>query len=488
MNAATLFTSCQARRLNEFLTTFTYLLAMSGLVSLAPRKTKLSRRVATIGAGHVGLVTAACFAELGHTVVCMDIDAYRIAEINRGCLPFHEPELDALINKHRGNGLTFTSGYEEALSGAEFVFLAVATPTTAFGSPDLQYVRAAARAVARVCGDQRPILVSKSTAPVGISETLESILAAEANGHGPLEVVANPEFLREGTAVRDFLWPDRVVIGSASEEASAEVASLYEPLECPIILTEIKTAEMVKYASNAFLATKISFINEIAEICEKVGADVRQVALGMGMDPRIGREFLSAGIGFGGSCLPKDVRALAHLAAVFGSHPQLLNTVLEINSEQRRRLVTRLRSVLGGLRGARVAILGLSFKPGTDDVRESPAFDLIRLLEYEEATVVGCDPFAIEATREVFPHAAYELDPYAAATGCDAVILATDWPAFKQLDLVALKAVMRTPVLADGRNGWEPAEARELGFVHFGMGLPEDTGLPPRLRLQEVAV
>jgi UDPglucose 6-dehydrogenase len=440
------------------------------------------RRLGVIGAGHVGLVTAACFAELGHTVVCMDIDAERIEAIKRGHLPFYEPGLPELVSRHLGTNLAFSSDYAHAVCGMDMVFLAVATPTIAFGSPDLQYVRAAARSVAQVALNERPILVSKSTAPVGISEMLESILAAETNGHGPLQVVANPEFLREGSAIQDFLTPDRVVIGSATVEASAAVAELYEPLDCPILLTDMKTAEMVKYASNAFLATKISFINEIAEICEKVGADVRQVARGMGLDPRIGPQFLSAGLGFGGSCLPKDVRALSHLAAVFGSHPQLLNTVLEINSAQRRRLIARLRALLGSLRGARIAILGLSFKPGTDDVRESPAFDLIRLLDYEEATIVGCDPFAIEATRRVFPHVSYEADPYVAAKDCDAVILATDWPQFVQLDLAAIRAVMRTPILADGRNGWEPEDARRHGFIHIGMGLPDESAarLPER--------
>jgi UDPglucose 6-dehydrogenase len=456
---------------------------MSGSFSFEPRTISRPRKLAVIGAGHVGLVTAASFAEMGHEVVCVDIDKDRIAAINRGILPFHEPDLGTLVDLHNGRGLSFTSSYEDAVLGADFAFLAVATPTTAFGSPDLRFVRSAARAVARVAGHHRPILVNKSTAPVGISETLESILAEEANGL-PLEVVANPEFLREGTAVRDFLFPDRVVIGSARQEAGTSVGELYSDLGCPILYTDIKTAEMVKYASNAFLATKISFINEIAEICEKVGADVRQVAHGMGMDPRIGPDFLAAGIGFGGSCLPKDVRALSHLAAVFGSHPQLLNTVLQINSEQTRRLVTRLRVLLGGLRGARIAILGLSFKPGTDDIRESPAFDLIRLLEFEEATSVGCDPVAIEATRQVFPHLEYEADPYLAAQGCDAVILATDWPAFRTLDLGLLKAVMRRPILADGRNVWEPEEARRLGFIHLGMGLPEEK----IMHLQEATV
>jgi UDPglucose 6-dehydrogenase len=409
---------------------------------------------------------------MGHDVACVDIDSDRIDAIENGSLPFYEPGLQALVERNQGKRLRFTSRYEDAVREAEFAFLAVATPTTAFGSPDMQYVRAAARAVASVPGTERLILVNKSTAPVGISETLEDIVAGDVDGQRPLAIVANPEFLREGSAVRDFLYPDRVVIGSADQEALAAVAELYTPLDCPVLFTDIKTAEMVKYASNAFLATKISFINEMAQICERLGADVRQVARGMGLDPRIGPDFLAAGIGFGGSCLPKDVRALSHLAAVYGSHPQLLNAVLQINLEQRQRLVTNLRSLLGSLRGARIAIFGLSFKAGTDDTRDSPAFDLIRLLDYEEAEIVACDPVAIEGAREIFPWISYDADPYAAAAGCDAVILATDWPQFAQLDLTALKAVMRKPILADGRNAWDPDKARGLGFVYFGMGLP----------------
>ena len=439
----------------------------------------VERRITIIGAGHVGLVTAACFAEMGHRVVCLDIDAERIRRLHLGEMPFHEPNLSPLVIEHARTGrLRFSTDYFDAVTGAEFVFIAVATPTMPSGSPDLQHVRAAARAVAQAAGEGRPILISKSTAPVGISETLEHVLEAESNGHGPLPLVANPEFLREGTAVKDFLEPDRVVLGSADPIACAEVASLYEPLGCPILYTDIKSAEMVKYASNAFLATKISFINEIAGVCEKVGADVRDVANGMGMDPRIGPSFLSAGIGFGGSCLPKDVKALSHLAAVYGSHPQLLNAVLEINSEQRRRVVSRLRSVLGGLRGARIAILGLSFKPGTDDIRDAPALDLIRLLQYEEAEVRACDPVAIDAVRPSFPDLFYDTDPIEVAAGADAVVVTTEWPEFGEIELGRLRDVMRTPVIADGRNVFDAADVRRHGFVYLGTGVPDDVNAP----------
>jgi UDPglucose 6-dehydrogenase len=317
--------------------------------------------------------------------------------------------------------------------------------------------------------------VSKSTGPVGISQALESL-----REDGSLPLVANPEFLREGSAVQDFLEPDRVVLGSDDPAAASEVGSLYEPLGQPILYTDMKSAEMVKYASNAFLATKISFINEIAEICERMGADVRDVSKGMGQDFRIGRHFLNAGIGFGGSCLPKDVKALAYLAAVYGSHPQLLNAVLEINVEQRRRLVGRVRDALGGLRHKRIAVLGLAFKPDTDDVRDAPALDLINLLEYEEAEVIACDPVAGEAARSIFPRLSCQTDPYVAANQADAVLIATEWDEFRSLDLRRLRNVMRTPVIADGRNILDPAEVRGLGFVYFGVGLPNGEGVTAR--------
>src|SRR4051794_28783112 len=335
--------------------------------------------IAIVGAGHVGLVTAACFAELGHEVFCIDVDERKIQRLEEGAVPFFEPDLPEMVARGVESGrLRFTTSYDEGLAAANFVFIAVSTPTTAGGPPDLQYVRSAGRSIVKAIGDRRPIIVSKSTAPVGISRTLSNLGEIEGT-HVDLPIVANPEFLQEGTAVRDFMEPDRVVLGSDDQAASEAVGALYEPLGKPIIYTDMKSAEMVKYACNAFLATKISFINEIAEICERVGADVRDVAKGMSLDFRIGAHFLNAGVGFGGSCLPKDVKALSYLAAVYGSHPQLLNAVLEINTEQRRRLLGRVRDVLGGLRGKRIAVLGLAFKPNTDDIRDAPALDLINL-------------------------------------------------------------------------------------------------------------
>ncbi len=430
-----------------------------------------------VGAGHVGLVSAACFAELGHHVKCLDTDETRIEAIQAGRLPFYEPGLPEAVAKACASGnLTFTASYSEAVSDAEFVFIAVGTPTSLVGYPDLRNVREAGKEILRAAGNNRPIVVSKSTAPVGISQTLNQVTGSEEKGFG-LPLVSNPEFLREGTALDDFLRPDRIVLGSDDVDARTAVGELYEPLERPIVYTDMNSAEMVKYACNAFLATKISFINEIAQICERVGADVRDVAKGMSLDHRIGSHFLSAGIGFGGSCLPKDVRALSYLGAVYGSHPQLLNAVLEINTEQRRRLVGRLRDALGGLRRTKIALLGLAFKPETDDIRDAPALDLLQLLEYEGAEVIACDPQAVENASRLFPDLRFADDAYLAADGCDAVVIATEWEEYRNLDLARLARVMKTPIIADGRNALKPEAALEAGFTYFGIGVPTDSPL-----------
>ncbi|HLF79280.1 MAG TPA: UDP-glucose/GDP-mannose dehydrogenase family protein [Dehalococcoidia bacterium] len=437
-------------------------------------KIQRQRRIAIVGAGHVGLVSAACFAELGHIVKCLDIDEERILSLKEGKLPFYEPDLPELVQKtYAAGNLIFTTSYPEAVGDAEFVFIAVATPTSMAGYPDLHNVAAAGREIMRSIGTNRPIIVSKSTGPVGISQTLNQVNETESNGMN-LPIVSNPEFLQEGTAVKDFMVPDRIVLGSDDLDARAAVGELYEPLGKPIVYTDMNSAEMIKYACNAFLATKISFINEIAQICERVGADVRDVATGMGLDHRIGPHFLNAGIGFGGSCLPKDVRALSYMGSVYGSHPQLLSAVLEINSEQRRRVIGRLRESLGGLRRAKIALFGLAFKPETDDIRDAPALDLIQLLEYEGAEVIACDPVAAENAARLFPNLSFESDPYAAAEGCDAVVIATEWKQFRELDLPRLRSVMRTPVIADGRNALNQEQARKDGFVYFGIGVPSE--------------
>ena len=424
----------------------------------------MSRRtLCIVGAGHVGLVYAAGMAELGHRVYCIDTDEARIERLNRGELPIFEPGLDELVAKHADAGnLTFTTSYDEGVSRADFVFIAVSTPSTPDGAADLRFVRAAARSIGKSAGSRRPIIVNKSTVPVGTGDSVDYILAI-ANDRA-FSVVSNPEFLREGKAVHDFFNPDRIVLGSRDRSAAESVAALYGGTHAQVLITDVKTAEMIKYASNAFLATKISFINEIAQICEGVGADPAQVAEGMGLDPRIGPSFLHHGLGFGGSCLPKDVKALSYMATVFGAHPQLLNAVLQINADQRRHVLLKVRTALGGLEGARVCVLGLAFKPETDDVRDAPALHLIRLFTNEGAEVHAYDPQANEKMCAEAQDAHYFEDPYAAADGCDAVIVATEWPEFASLDLERLRGLMATPVFIDGRHMFDPLDLEAAGF------------------------
>ena len=424
-----------------------------------------ARDLSIIGAGHVGLVYAAGMAELGHRVACIDIDVDRIERLRRGELPIFEPGLDEAVCRHSASGrLRFSTSYEDALADAEFIFIAVSTPSTPDGAADLRAVRAAARGIAAAVRGRRPIIINKSTVPVGTGDSVDHILAS-ADGHRPFKVVSNPEFLREGTALHDFFHPDRIVLGSRDRAAAERVASLYEGIDAPVLITDVKTAEMIKYASNAFLATKISFINEIAEICEAVGADAAQVAAGMGLDARIGGHFLRHGIGFGGSCLPKDVRALAYMGSVFGTHPQLLNAVLQINAAQRRRVLQKVRTALGQLDGARICVLGLAFKPNTDDVRDAPAIDLIRLFLNEGADVTAYDPQAMTKTAVICPDAAYFASPYDAAAGCDAIIVATEWPEFQDLDLGRLRAAAARPIFVDGRGFLDRDAIEEAGFT-----------------------
>lgn len=427
-----------------------------------------ARRLAVVGAGHVGLVHAAAMAELGHDVACIDIDATRIANLIGGTLPLFEPDLESLVHAHLDTGrLRFTTSYEDALEHAEFVFIAVSTPSTADGAADLSAIRTAARSIATACGDRRPIIVNKSTVPVGTGDSVDYTLTL-ANQTG-FRVVSNPEFLREGTALHDFFHPDRIVLGARDRTAAEAVAALYHGIAAPVLVTDVKTAEMIKYASNAFLATKISFINEIAGICDAVGADAAQVATGMGLDPRIGSQFLRPGLGFGGSCLPKDVRALAHMGSAFGTHPQLLHAVLDINTEQRRRVLQRVRTSLGRLEGARICMLGLAFKPHTDDIRDAPAIELMRLFLNEGAEVAAYDPQALAKAARVCPETVYFDSPYDAAAGADAAILATEWPELRELDLPRLRSVMAHGVLIDGR-GVFTADA----LVAAGFNAPDD--------------
>lgn len=419
----------------------------------------------------MGLVSGTCFADLGNRVVGIDINEEKISRLNQGILPIYEPGLEEMVRRNMARGrLRFTSSYAEALENAEFAIIAVGTPEGVDGEADLKYVRSAAEAIAE--NMKRPlVIVNKSTVPVGTGDWVADIVRAKRSGDVAFSVVSCPEFLREGAAIQDFMNPARIVLGSLDREAANKVADLHLPLRAPIVVTDLRTAEMIKYASNAFLATKISFINEIANICEALGADVKEVAAGMGYDPRIGRSFLDAGLGYGGSCFPKDVKALAYMANVQGKHPQLLQTVMEINKHQRRLVLMKLRELLGNnLKGKRVGLLGLAFKPNTDDMRDAPALEIARAVIASGGEVCGYDPVSMPVAARMMPELRLCADAYEVASGSDALVLCTDWNEFKQLDLGRLKESMRGAVLVDGRNLYEPARMAELGYVYRGMG------------------
>lgn len=435
------------------------------------------KNIAVVGVGYVGLVTGTCLADLGHRVVCLDVNAERVENLKKAIMPIYEPGLEEIVrrNMHAGR-LSFTTSYAEAVNGAspdqaaEFVFIAVGTPSAVDGKADLDYVRQAAESIADVM-DHPLIVVNKSTVPVGTGDWTADIIRSKQKRLVKFNVVSNPEFLREGSAIYDFMQPDRIVLGSLEREAAEKVAQLYLPLRATLMITDLRTAEMIKYASNAFLATKISFINEIANICEELGADVKEVAAGMGFDKRIGRAFLDAGVGYGGSCFPKDVLALAHMAKERGRHPQLLQAVMDINADQRNHVVTKVRELVGGsVRGKQIGILGLAFKPNTDDMRDAPATDIIKALEGEGASIVAYDPVAMDVAKQIMPNLKTVDNPYDVAAGCDAVILMTEWNEFKQLDFYKLKASMKSPALIDARNVYEPDKMVLAGFNYRGVG------------------
>jgi UDPglucose 6-dehydrogenase len=445
--------------------------------------------ICMIGTGYVGLVTGTCLADLGNQVTCLDIIPEKIASLQAGIVPIHEPGLVELVARNVQAGrLRFTTSYAEALGGdggqfgpAEFIFIAVNTPPSADGrGADLTFVQAAAHSIGAEL-DHDAVIINKSTVPIGSGTLVSNIIAEHVRGKGlSFAVVSNPEFLREGSAIQDFQHPDRVVLGSTMPQAAQQVAQLYLPLRAPILITDLATAEMIKYASNALLATKISFINEIAQICEQLGADVKEVATGIGYDRRLGRAFLDAGIGYGGSCFPKDVAALAHMADQAGLHPQMLHAVMDINRDQRQHIVRKLASILGNLRGATIGILGLAFKPDTDDMREAPSVDIIRALVKQGAQVRAYDPVARRTAKQVLGDipVTYCQDAYAVAEGCDALVLVTDWNEFKSLDMHQIRETMRLPVLIDGRNMYEPARMLELGFIYQGIGRASATPSP----------
>jgi len=426
--------------------------------------------IAVIGTGYVGLTTAVCLAKLGHQVVGVDIDEAKVARLRSGQATIYEPGLEELMQETQKSGrLVFTGDYREGIPAADFVFIAVGTPPGRRGEADLVYVKQAAKAIAGAM-KKSVTIVNKSTVPIGTGNIVARIVGENLGKEIPFHVVSNPEFLREGSAIHDFMHPDRLVFGSHDEPAARAVAALYSELDTKILITDLHTAEMIKYASNAFLATRISFINEMARICERVDADVKVVSEGMGMDRRIGPLFLDAGIGYGGSCFPKDVKALARMAETMGYHPELLDAVMEINLDQRTLVVEKLREVLGGLRGQVIGLLGLSYKPNTDDVREAPAIDVIGNLLQKGAEVRAYDPKAMPVLKAQMNSIAYCKDAYAVATGADALLVVTEWDEFRQLDLDRIKSLMRRPVIVDGRNIFDPRTMRERGFVYRGVG------------------
>ena len=428
------------------------------------------KNICVIGVGYVGLVTGTCFADLGNRVTALDINEERIANLRKGILPIYEPGLEEMVKRNVAAGrLHFTTSYREGLTDAEFAFIAVGTPEGVDGEADLQYVRAAAEAIAENMTAPL-VIVNKSTVPVGTGDWVADIVRGKLPRPIAFSVVSCPEFLREGSAIGDFMSPARTVLGSLEHEAADKVAQLHLALRAPIVITDLRTAEMIKYASNAFLATKISFINEIANVCEALGADVKEVAAGMGYDPRIGKLFLDAGLGYGGSCFPKDVKALAHMANVQGKHPQLLQAVMDINHDQRKLLVGKAREQLGGLAGRVIGLLGLAFKPNTDDMRDAPSIEIAQMLQAEGARVKGYDPVAMSVAGKVLPGVQLCEDAYEVAQGADALVLCTEWNEFKQLDLARLKANMKQAVLIDGRNLYDPEQMTRLGFHYRGVG------------------
>jgi len=435
-------------------------------------------RIAMIGTGYVGLVSGACFADFGHQVACVDKDEAKIDGLNAGVMPIWEPGLEALVkaNVERGR-LTFTTDLAKGVAPAEAVFIAVGTPARrGDGHADLTYVFDAVRELAKAI---RPgtVVVTKSTVPVGTGDEIARILAEE--GAERISVASNPEFLREGAAIRDFKIPDRIVVGADDEKARDVLREIYRPLflnQAPILFTGRRTAELTKYAANAFLATKISFINEIADLCEAVDADVQDVARGIGLDNRIGPKFLHAGPGYGGSCFPKDTLALLQTAELAGVEQQIVSAVVKVNDERKEAMAQRVERALGGdISGKRIAVLGLAFKPNTDDMREAPSIPLVKRLVERGAEVTAFDPVAQHQAEPLFSGIGYATDAYAAAEGADAVVIVTEWDEFRALDLETLAARMRGKALVDLRNVWDPHEAERAGLSYFGVG----RGRPP---------
>ncbi|MGI8882629.1 MAG: UDP-glucose dehydrogenase family protein [Pyrinomonadaceae bacterium] len=429
--------------------------------------------ITVIGTGYVGLVTGACFAEFGVEVTCVDVDVTKIENLKKGIIPIYEPGLDNIVEKNAKAGrLHFTTDIKSAVEQALVVFLAVGTPPKADGSPDMSFYQQAAKDIAEAMNGYK-VLVTKSTVPVGTGKWLREFVNEQQKTKTNFGVASNPEFLREGAAIDDFMRPDRVVIGSNEEDAIAIMKDLYRPLyliETPIVITSLEAAELIKYAANAFLATKITFINEIANLCDAIGCDVHDVARGMGMDNRIGRKFLHPGPGYGGSCFPKDTRALTTVADQFGVETLIVDAVVEANERQRQAMIPKIEKLVGDLNGKQIGVLGLSFKPETDDMREAPAIDIIKAMQERGAKVKAFDPVAMEEAKHSLPDVEFVEDEYQVIEGADALIIITEWNQFRALDMEKVKSLLKTPKIADLRNIYEPEDMRELGFEYVGVG------------------
>jgi UDPglucose 6-dehydrogenase len=429
--------------------------------------------ISVIGTGYVGLVTGACFAEFGVDVTCVDVDEQKIDRLRNGIMPIYEPGLEQLVAKNTQAGrLRFTTDVQQAVEQALVIFLAVGTPPLPDGSPDLSFVEAAAASIAQHMNGYK-VVVTKSTVPIGTGERIRRLISERKKTRANFGVVSNPEFLREGAAINDFMRPDRVVIGSSDEEAIAIMKDLYRPLyliEAPFVITSLEAAELTKYAANAFLATKVSFINEIANLCEKIGCDVHDVSRAIGMDKRIGSKFLHPGPGFGGSCFPKDTRALSSVARHFGCESLIVDAVIEVNNRQGQEMLKKIRKLVGDLSGKTVAVLGLAFKPETDDMREAPSLGIIRSMVSDGAKVCAYDPVARHEAVKILPGIEYAEDEYAAVTGADALVFVTEWNQFRALDMSRIRDLMKTPRVADLRNIYDPEDMRAMGFEYVGVG------------------
>ena len=427
-------------------------------------------KITIIGSGYVGLVTGACFAELGNTVICADNDAKKIAGLKKGVSPIFEPGLEELIsNNVKAKRLCFSTDIKSAVKSSEIIFIAVGTPPQDSGEADLTGIENVARNIALGMPGYR-LIVEKSTVPVETGEWVKKTISAHVASGIKFDVASNPEFLREGSAISDFMHPDRIVIGVESKKAKELLTALYSPLNAPIVVTNIKSAELIKHASNAFLATKISFINAISQICDKVGADVEEVAQGMGLDKRIGRSFLNTGIGYGGSCFPKDLDAFIHISDKIGYNFSLLKSVKAINEEQRRFILKKIKNVLWIIKDKTIGILGLSFKPDTDDIRNAPAIELIRALQEEGAKIKVYDPQAMEKAKQVLKKVTFCKNSYEVCKGSDCLFVVTEWNEFKELDFAKVKKLLKRPLLIDGRNMYEPEKLKKLGFTYVGIG------------------